>query len=198
MTRNNNRKKPARAYKAANPGVTYPEARRRTAPGAGSPPATLPGSAGPYPRPLSLYEVLVRAVTGDLQALDHELEFSRDTGYSAFYVDLGPEIEEGPVDVDSVDIDPSTMDYDESEQYEDGTSVGEVRVFASIIWSAAVYKPTYYGARNVQWTVIDPNWSDHYVLVSGELEVELTYEYTVVPGEEAPDAFTLIGLSKRA
>lgn len=200
MTRNSNRKKPARAYKSANPGITYPVARRLTAtPSLGT---TVSGpSAGtgrPYPLPLTVYEVLKRAVEGDRQILEHDLEISLDAGPSDFYVNLGPEIEEGPIDVDDVEIDVSTMDYDESEQYDDGTSVGEARVFAVVHWSGCVYKPTYYGAPDdVPWTVTDANWNDHYVRVAGELETELIFDYTVIPGEESPDAFTLIRINDR-
>lgn len=200
MTRNSNRKKPARAYKSANPGITYPAALRHTAtPSTG---ATVIGpSAGtgsPYPLPLTVYEVLKRAVEGDRQILEHDLEISLDAGPSDFYVDLGPEIEEGPIDVDDVEIDVSTMDYDESEQYDDGTSVGEARVSAVVHWSGCVYKPTYYGAPDdVPWTVTDANWNDHYVRVAGELETELIFDYTVIPGQESPDVFTLTRINDR-
>lgn len=200
MTRNSNSKKPARAYKSANPGITYPAALRSTAtPSTGT---TVTGrSAGtgsPYPLPLTVYEVLKRAVDGDRQILEHDLEISLDAGPSDFYVNLGPEIEEGPIVVDDVDIDASTMDYDEAEEFEDGTSIGEVRVSAVVQWSGPVYKPTYYGAPDdVQWTVIDPDLNEHYVEVAGEFETELVFDYTVIPGEDSPDTFTLTRINDR-
>ncbi|WP_322544898.1 hypothetical protein U2G91_26790 (plasmid) [Rhodococcoides fascians] len=142
--------------------------------------------------------MLKAAVEGDKQLLSHELEISLDTGPSDFYVNLGPEIEEGPIIVDDVDIDASTMDYDEAEKYEDGTSIGEVRVSAVVQWSGPVYKPTYYGAPDdVQWTVIDPDLNEHYVEVAGEFETELVFDYTVIPGEDSPDTFTLTRINDR-
>jgi len=187
MTRNHNRKRRARAYKAEHPGVTYPEALRRSK----VPSAPTAG----VPR-LSLQAVLSAAAQGDRQLMDHELDVSLDYGPTAFYVDLGREIEEGPVDVDWVEVDSTTMDYDVSEEYDDGTSVGEVRVTATADWSACVYKPTYYGAPStVSWDVVDHDWNDHYVRVAGQLTVELVYEFTAIPHDESPAAFVLTGMS---
>lgn len=188
MTENSAEKRAARQYQADHPGTTYPEALRRVRELRGMATADERYDLADYAP--TIQEMLKAAVAGDTQLIGVDLTVNETGG--SFDVDLGPEIEEGPVTVDAVDVDVSSLWYDEVEEFEGGTSVGEAHVEAKVSYSVCVFKSTFHSASDdVKWDVVDHDWNDHYVRVSGEFEAELVYQYTIVDGYDQVDNLTL-------
>lgn len=190
MTQNSAWKRAARTYMQQHPGATLHEAMRQV--------KRIYDEAqearedwDPRDDVLTIQDILKFAVTDEDQLLGVELSIDHTGG--AFDVDLGPEIEEGPVT--DVEIDPSSMWYDVHDEYDGGTTIGEVHVAASITYDACVFKSTYYSApETVSWHVTDGDWDDHYVRVAGEFSGELVYHFTVVEGENRTDGMDLVEL----
>ena len=192
MTQNSAWKRAAREYMKQNPGVTFHEAMREV--------KRLHDEQreamdiwDPFDDVLTIQEILKSAVTGEDQLLGVELSIDHTGG--AFDVYLGPEIEEGPVTVTNVEIDPNSVSYDVHEEFDGGVTTGEVRVSASITYDACVFKATNYGApETVSWYVTDHDWNDHYVRVEGEFTGELVYHFTIIEGENRTDGLDLVEL----
>jgi hypothetical protein len=192
MTQNSAWKLAAREYMKQHPGVTFHEAMRQVK-RLHDELREAREDCDPFDDVMTIQEILTSAVTDEEQLLGVELSIEHAGG--AFDVDLGPEIEEGPVNVTDVEIDPSTVWYDVHEEFEGGLSIGEVHVTATITYDACVLKSTYYGAPdNVSWHVTDANWNDHYVLVAGEFTGELVYHFTIIEGENRTDGMDLVEL----
>ena len=190
MTDNSAEKRAARRYQADHPDLTYPEALRRVRELRRLRDAEAAEPYDPAEFAPTIQEILEAAVDGDDQLVGMSLSVDHSGG--AFDVDLGPEIEGGPVDVEAVDIHTDTLWFDEHEQYEDGTLLGEAHVTATITYSACVYKSTYYSAPDsVGWHVADPDWNDHYILVRGEFTGELVYHFTIIDGYDRTEGLTL-------
>lgn len=219
MTKNSREKRAVRAYQADHPGITYPAAKRivrnawaymKAHPGTSYPDAlriveARPAAATPVTRDDDYYgdeyfepsiaDLLASALAGDEQLLNVEL--SIDPSAMQYYVDIGPDIEEGPVDVDDVAIDTKTLTHEVYDEFEGGTVIGEANVEAVVTWSACVYKATYYAAaERVPWYVIDHDWNDHYVRVQGEIRVELAYHFQKIELEDGFDELNLQGLTQ--
>lgn len=216
VTKNSNIKRAARAYQDAHPEVTYPAAKRivqnawayvvdhqdvgySEALRMVVRPHNAPATPNPYDDDdfvsPSIEVLLAAALAEDEQLLDHELSIVPPSSGLGFYVDLGPDVEEDPIDVDAVDIDTKTLNYDIHEEFDGGTVIGEVRVEADISWSGCVFKATYYGAADdVPWHVTDHDWNDHYVRVAGEIHAELVYSFQHIELEDGLDELTLLGL----
>jgi hypothetical protein len=194
MTENSAEKRAAHRYQAEHPGMTYPEAlrevRRLHQLRKAEAEREQENLYDPADYVLTLDEVLRAAAADDDQLIGISLSVDRLGG--PFDIDLGPEIDEGPVDVEDVDIDIETLWYDEHERFEGDTTIGEAHVTAAVAYSACVYKSTYYAAsETVSWRIVDPDWNDHYVRVAGEFTAELVYHFVVNPGAERPDDWSL-------
>ncbi|MGF7123278.1 hypothetical protein J2X34_003707 [Rhodococcus sp. BE178] len=143
----------------------------------------------------SVTELLREAVDGDTQLTEHELAVDEGAGH-AFEVTI-PEVTEGPIDVVAVTHDLATLIVDEHEEFDGGTTIGEVRVEADVEWEACVYRADYSGASDdVPWNVIDTDWNDHYVRVSGTLRAELIYHYVADHGAQTVDDLAIQGMEQ--
>ncbi|OUS97217.1 hypothetical protein CA951_02410 [Rhodococcus sp. NCIMB 12038] len=143
----------------------------------------------------SVAELLGDAVNGDMQLMEHELAVAEGNGL-AFEVSI-PEITEAPIDVVDVTHDLATLTVDEHEEFDGGTTIGEVRVEVDVDWEACVFRADYFGASSdVPWHVIDHDWNEHYVRVSGRLRAELTYHYVADHGSQDVDDITLQGMEQ--
>lgn len=192
MTKNSARKNAIRKYMSEHPGLAYRAASVIVD-------AQHAAATNPYAALAadfkSVDELLADVVDGDMQLLDHELAVAEGEGL-AFEASI-PEITEGPIAVVGVIHDLSTLIVDEHEEFDGGTTVGEIRVEADVEWEACIFKADYYSAPDdVPWEVIDADWNDHYVRVSGTIRAELSYHYGADHGSQVIDDITLQGLEQ--
>ncbi|WP_143542963.1 hypothetical protein [Rhodococcus sp. NCIMB 12038] len=192
MTKNSAPKRAAREYMREHPGVAYRDALAIVT-------AEHAAAKTPYADLAaefrSVAELLGDAVNGDMQLMEHELAVAEGNGL-AFEVSI-PEITEAPIDVVDVTHDLATLTVDEHEEFDGGTTIGEVRVEVDVDWEACVFRADYFGASSdVPWHVIDHDWNEHYVRVSGRLRAELTYHYVADHGSQDVDDITLQGMEQ--
>ncbi|MFF0818414.1 hypothetical protein ACFYVR_25195 [Rhodococcus sp. NPDC003318] len=164
MTKNAAQKRDARAYQAAHPGVTFHDAMRAVKrPAKGSSPRTSP---------------VLSAISGSLRSLQGKrlTNDPEEIKFGAWTLDLDSDLESA--EVYNVEIDDDTLDVRIHEVLPDGGKLGEARINAVLTYEAHIYKADYYaatadGAPEVDWYVFDGDASEHYVLVQGDVEVEL-------------------------
>lgn len=85
---------------------------------------------------------------------------------------------ESPITINDVSLNLDSMTYEVHEKFEDGTEIGEVHVDASIGYEGYMHKSDYAGSQ-AQWTVLDGDHNDHYMIVGDELEAELIFHFVV-------------------
>lgn len=195
MTKNAARKKAVRAYMTAHPDVAYREANQIVSAehAAAVKAERLDDIADMFK---SVTQLLTDAVDGHRALVDHELDLIEDVGRTSFAVTIDG-VTVGPVYVMTVDHDLDTVSVDEHEEFEGGTTIGDILVDAEIGWEADVLKADYRGTdHGVPWRVIDLDWGDDHVRVAGTLQAELTYQYVVDEASQAIDALTLEGFEQ--
>lgn len=198
--KNTNLKKAARQYMADNPGTTYPAAkieieqqwaerqkvvdRLRAEPEkAAESPAPAPA---PTPAPAKAESPLFEAIARRLSSLfGKELNIDPDREYrGGWSIDVDRDLE-GPSQIVGIDAIPGTLDFQVHEVLDDGAELGEARVRVTLTYDAVVYKSDYYAASDdVDWWVDDSDFTEQYVLVNGEIEVELIANVVVNGPEE--------------
>lgn len=209
MTKNSREKRAARDYQAAHPGMLYPAALRivRAArayltahPGTSYPDALSVAEAGPVAPPAGIDEILIRAIDADRTLTTVELNVDDvEERLSAFHVNLGPDIEEGPVYIDSAYFNDKSLTYDIHEEFASGTVVGEARIEAELDWRAYMFKATYYAAdeATAPWEVSDYDHNDQYVEVVGQMQAEVIYHFQLTQATETVEALTVEGVAQR-
>lgn len=85
---------------------------------------------------------------------------------------------ESPIIINEVSLDLDSMTYEVHETFEGGTEIGEVHVDASIGYEGYMHKSDYAGSQ-VQWTVLEGDHNDHYMIVGDELKAELIFHFVV-------------------
>lgn len=85
---------------------------------------------------------------------------------------------ESPITINDVSLDLDSMTYEVHETFDGGTEIGEVHVGASIGYEGYMHKSDYAGSQ-AQWTVLDGDHNDHYMIVGDELEAELIFHFVV-------------------
>lgn len=80
--------------------------------------------------------------------------------------------------VSEVIPDLSTLMVDVHEQFEGDTVTGEASIKAEVRYEGYVFKADSY-SEDATWTVIDRDWNEHYVVVEGELQSELKFQFVL-------------------
>lgn len=178
--RNTNLAKAVRAYQAKHPGTPYPAAKRAVLLERSSSRST---PEFPVPTPESL---LSKEISGGLRSLvGKQLSRTHDGGpVDGWWLELDRDLEE-PIEIVDIVVEPETTVFEIHETLDDGGELGEARISATITYEAAMHKADYYGAADdVRWWVVDEDHNDHYVLVQGEVDVELIVNVVVNGPEE--------------
>ncbi len=71
-----------------------------------------------------------------------------------------------------------TFSTDAHERFEGDTIVGDLSVAAEIGYDGYVHKADLYGPRG-NWTVVDPDWNNHYANVEGVLNAQLVFRFVL-------------------
>lgn len=194
MTKNINLRNAAREYQAANPGTTFPDAKRavelewaerRAARNVEIPlfdPAPIPD--------LPLFDresSIVEAISGMLSTImGKELSNGPDTPRSRdqWRVDLDPVLE-APIQILDLKLEPGTLDFQVHEVLDDGGELGEARITGTMTYDACVSKADAAAATGDEdWWIDTANWNRHYALVNGEVQVELIANVIINGPEE--------------
>jgi hypothetical protein len=191
MTENSAWKRAARAYQAANPGTPFPEAMRMT--DTRTKTRRSPKRPSRWSRVLHAVAGSVRSLSGEQLATENDVEAIKYGGWS---LDLDPRLENACI-LDVV-IDEDTFDFQVHDVLPDGARLGEARVEAELTYDASIFRADYYTATadeapEPDWYVSEDAEGERYVLVQGEVEVELV-AHVQVNGEEIEVEFVDIEL----
>ena len=195
MTKDSARKRAISDFMAANPRVSRRDAAKFV--------AARHAAARRYAAVAATFTPVERLVAGALDGellFDHQLhQAGDDDRHRHSFVVAIPDVE-GLVDVWGVELDPATVDVDEHETFDGGTTVGEARIEADVEWSGSVYIADYYGAGDDSpWRVVGtPDVDADYVEVCGTLRARLTYQFQVTADTGTVEDISLVELEQLA